>query len=234
MDRPDVDEPGAAGTGAEPAGGCGDPFAGLRPEARARLVPAARPRWIDPMLATLTSERFSDPRWIFERKLDGERCLAFRSGSEVRLLSRNRLEVGDQYPEVVRALAAQPCRDFVLDGEVVAFEGGRTSFARLQRRMHVNRPGAALLASVPVVYYLFDAPHAEGHDVRRVPLRDRKALLRSLIRFGGPLRHAAHRNGDGEAYWRSACERGWEGVIAKRADSPYTAGGPGTGSSSSA
>jgi bifunctional non-homologous end joining protein LigD len=205
-------------------GGCEDPFAVLRPDARARLVPAEQPRWIDPMLATLTSARFSDPGWIFERKLDGERCLAFRSGSEVRMLSRNRLEVGDQYPEVVQALAAQPCGDLVLDGEVVAFEGGRTSFARLQRRMHVSRPSRALLAATPVVYYVFDVPHAEGHDARGVPLRDRKALLRRLVRAGGSLRLAAHRNADGEAYWRSACERGWEGVIAKRADSPYVAG----------
>ena len=73
-----------------------DPLSSLQDEARARLKPSPHPDWMGPMLATLTDLRFSDPGWIFERKLDGERCLAFRDGSRTRLLSRNRLSVASQ------------------------------------------------------------------------------------------------------------------------------------------
>ncbi len=82
------------------------------------------------MLATLTKERFSDPAWIFERKLDGERCLAFRRGNEVRLLSRNQKLLDNHYPEIADALAGQPGPDLVVDGEIVAFSEGQTDFSR--------------------------------------------------------------------------------------------------------
>jgi DNA ligase D-like protein (predicted ligase) len=198
-----------------------DPFDVLPAEARQLLVPAPTPDWIDPMLATLTERRFSDPGWIFERKLDGERCLSFRTGGDVRMLSRNRLDIGPHYPEVAEALASQTLADFVLDGEVVAFKGKNTSFELLQRRMHVWDPEVARRTGVRVFYYVFDLMHANGYDTTRLPLRHRKALLRTLFRFDGPLRFTIHRNSDGEAYWEQACRKGWEGVIAKRADSPY-------------
>jgi bifunctional non-homologous end joining protein LigD len=112
-----------------------DPLAGLSEQARQRAVAAEQPSWTDPMLAILTERRFSDPGWVFEPKFDGERCPAFRQGPQVRLLSRNRKQLNDHYPELAKALAAQQADDFVVDGEVVAFAGSRTSFARLQRRM---------------------------------------------------------------------------------------------------
>jgi DNA ligase D-like protein (predicted ligase) len=186
---------------------------------------AARvPGWAEPELATLTTERFSDPGWIFERKLDGERCLAFREGPAVRLMTRNKRQISASYPELAAALAAQPPIDFIVDGEIVAFEGNQTSFARLQRRMQAADPAPDLLSSVAVYFYLFDVLHIGGHDVRGLPLRERKGLLRELISFDDPLRLTPHRNGQGEAYWREVCRRGWEGVIAKRADAPYRAG----------
>ena len=104
-----------------------DLFAGLSPEARAHLVPAAPPRWVEPILATLTERRFSDPAWIFEWKLDGERCLAFRADGELRLLSRNHKLLNGHYPEIVDAFARRPSVDLVVDGEIVAFEGKETS-----------------------------------------------------------------------------------------------------------
>jgi bifunctional non-homologous end joining protein LigD len=197
-----------------------DRFAFLPAEARALLVPSAPPEWIPPMLATLTERRFSDPDWIFERKLDGERCLAFRSRGRTRLLSRNRLDASGHYPEVIEALAAQP-GEFAVDGEVVAFRGGRTSFELLQRRMQRRDPGAARRTGVRIFYYVFDVMHADGFDTTRLELRHRKTLLRRLLRFEGPIRFTAHRRGSGEAFWRQACEKGWEGVIAKRAASTY-------------
>ena len=176
------------------------------------------------MLATLTERRFSDPGWIFEPKFDGERCLAFRRGRRVQLLSRNRLSLNTHYPELADALQSQDSGDFVVDGEIVAFEQGRTSFARLQRRMQIRDPEQARRSGVAVFLYLFDVLHADGFDLTGLGLRHRKSVLRGLLSFGGPLRLTAHRNERGEAYWQEACRKGWEGVIAKRADAPYVHG----------
>jgi bifunctional non-homologous end joining protein LigD len=185
---------------------------------------ASPPDWLEPELATLTSDRFSDPAWLYERKFDGERCLAYSAGGEVRLMTRNQKQVGGTYPELVTALAAQEHRDFVIDGEVVAFDGETTSFSRLQQRLGQHQPGAMLLAAVPVFFYVFDVLWADGRDVRALPLVQRKEILAEVISFGGPLRFAEHRTRDGEAYYAQACASGWEGLVVKRADAPYRAG----------
>jgi bifunctional non-homologous end joining protein LigD len=175
-------------------------------------------------LATLTDERFSDADWIYERKLDGERALAFHHGDTVRLLTRNRKAIADTYPELAEALAAQSCDDFVVDGEIVAFSGDLTSFSRLQQRMQIADPEKARASGVAVYYYLFDILHLDGYRLDRLPLRRRKALLKQAIAFGGRLRFTSHRNRDGEACYEQACRKGWEGVIAKRADGAYRHG----------
>jgi len=199
-----------------------DPFARLPPDTRSRLRTAPHPAWVDPMLATLTDRRFSDPRWLFERKLDGERCLAFRDGGRVRLLSRTRQHLDGTYPEVADALARLPVGDFVVDGEVVAFDRGRTSFGRLQQRIGISDPERARRSPVAVFYYVFDLLHLDGHDTTALPLRARKSLLRDTLSFRSrTLRYAVHRNADGEALFATACAQGWEGVIAKHADAPY-------------
>ena len=182
------------------------------------------PDWLEPQLATLTRDRFSGPDWLYERKLDGERCLAFAGGRGIRLLTRNRQPISATFPEVAGALAVQHETGFVLDGEIVAFDGGQTSFARLQGRLGVTRPGAELIRRVPVCYYVFDVLHARGEDTRRLPLRDRKQLLAGLLSFRDPLRYTEDRTGDGVAYWQQACRDGWEGLIAKRASAPYRGG----------
>jgi DNA ligase D-like protein (predicted ligase) len=182
------------------------------------------PDWISPMLATLTDDYFSDEAWIYERKLDGERILAYRNGAHVRLLTRNRKRVNEAYPEVCDALRSQRTNDFVVDGEVVAFEGGVASFARLQQRMQIRSAEEARRSRVSVYYCLFDILHVDGYDVTNVPLRDRKELLRGAIDFQDPLRFSAHRNKDGMAFLKEACEKRWEGLIAKRADSLYESG----------
>lgn len=172
---------------------------------------------IEPMKAVLSDKPFSDPNWIFERKLDGIRCLATRDASGVRLVSRTGRGMNHEYPTIVEALEREPSDDFIADGEIVAFENGITSFSRLQRRGRER---------VPVFLYLFDLPRHGGEDLRNVPLRQRKARLRRALEFGGPVRFNPHRNGEhGEKMYREACEKGLEGVIAKRADSPYLSGG---------
>jgi bifunctional non-homologous end joining protein LigD len=186
---------------------------------------AGLPAWLEPELATLTRERFSDGAWIFERKLDGERCLAYVGpGHKVRLMSRSQHQITGTFPEIAGALAAQRSDGFIVDGEIVAFQGGQTRFEQLQQRLGVARPGHDLLAAVPVYYYLFDVLYAGGGDIRPRAVRDRKKVLRSLLAFGGPLRFTEHRDTDGEAYYAEACRSGWEGLIAKRASAPYRGG----------
>jgi DNA ligase D-like protein (predicted ligase) len=192
---------------------------------RDRLREAAVPDTVPAMLATLTEERFSRPDWIFERKLDGVRCLARRDArGRVRLLSRNDKDMTRTYPEIADALAARADVDLLVDGEIVAFAGRRTSFERLQGRLGLTDPDAALATGIPVFYYVFDLLFADGHDVRRLPLLSRKKLLRAAVTFGDPLRFTTHRKGAGEEAFRAACERGDEGVIAKRAAAPYAGG----------
>jgi bifunctional non-homologous end joining protein LigD len=112
----------------------------------------------------------------------------------------------------------------VLDGEIVAFDGNQTSFARLQGRIGLHDPDAARASGIPVFLYVFDVLVLADHDVTGLPLRTRKRLLREAVDFRGPLRMSTHRNADGEAYLREACQRGWEGLVAKRADAPYRPG----------
>jgi bifunctional non-homologous end joining protein LigD len=170
------------------------------------------PRKANAMKAVLTDERFSDPAWIFERKLDGIRCVAIRDGGSTRMLSRNDLSLNDRYPEVAEALGKADASRFAVDGEIVAFSGSQTSFAKLADA----RRGRAR-----AFYYVFDVTWLDGRDVRSLPLIERKRLLRDALHFDGPIRFSTHRNRDGEKYFEEACRRGWEGLIAKRADSAY-------------
>jgi bifunctional non-homologous end joining protein LigD len=187
---------------------------GLDEGVRALAQPAPAPSRAAVMKAVLTTQRFSDPEWIYERKLDGIRCLAIRAGQEVRLLSRNDLSLNGRYPEVAQALEGEPGQRFAVDGEIVAFDGARTSFARLAQRG--RRP-------VAVFFYVFDVLWLDGCDVRALPLRARKRLLRDALTFSGPVRLTPRRNRDGEKLFEEACRKGWEGLIAKRADSRYSA-----------
>ena len=185
----------------------------LSEEERSRLVAAPAPSKAGAMKAVLTDDRFDDADWIFERKLDGIRCVAIRDGDEIRLLSRNDLSLNDRYPEVAEAIGNQPVERFAIDGEVVAFEGRQTSFSLLAQRKQRR---------VAVLLYAFDIVWLNGVDVRALPLRARKALLREAIRFEDPIRFTTHRNGNGRELFEEACGKGWEGLIAKRADSAYT------------
>lgn len=192
--------------------------------AAAALRPAGDAGFRQPMLATLTDRRFSSSAWLYERKLDGVRAVICRDGGAPHLWSRTEHAMDTSYPELVDALASRSPRRFVADGEIVAFDRGQTSFLKLQNRIHVEHPSAAAIAAVPVWLYLFDLMVIGDVDVTGVPLRDRKRLLRQTFDFGGPIRLSAYRNSEGEAYLEEACARGWEGLIAKRADAPYRSG----------
>lgn len=153
-------------------------------------MPPALPEWVVPMAATLTQERFAGPDWLFERKLDGIRLLAFKDGPNVRLLSRNRLP--QHLPSVAAAVAALPTHDLIVDGELTWNQGS--------------------------TYHVFDVMWLDGRDVTRLPLDERRAMLRKLP-LESPLARVPELTGDRP--WDLACAEGWEGVIAKRRDSPY-------------
>jgi DNA ligase D-like protein (predicted ligase) len=178
----------------------------------------------EPALATLSHDRFWEPGWVYERKLDGQRVLAVRNGDRVRLYSRTGRDVTAAFPEVAESLAAQAVGEFVVDGEVVAFEGSRTSFARLQPRIHVNDAARARRTGIPVWYYVFDVLEAEGEDLRGLPLLERKRRLRTLLHWGDPLRSTPHRVTGSDDWFARICGKGWEGLIAKEANAPYPAG----------
>jgi bifunctional non-homologous end joining protein LigD len=192
-----------------------DPLGRLSDAERGLLRKVGLPPRVEPMKAVLTPERFSDDGWLFERKLDGIRCIATKDGARVRLASRNDLSLNERFPEIAEALAGAGDRTLVVDGEIVAFDGSQTSFERLQRRGR---------EAVPAFLYVFDVLHLDGFDTTALPLRARKSLLRAALSFRDPLRFTTHRRRDGEKLFADACRRGWEGLVAKRADAPYTHG----------
>lgn len=217
-ERPGSDEP-AGDRATLPA-----PLSGVLDDRERGRVRPREPEFVAPMLATLTHEPFSGDGWVFERKLDGERLVVVRDGRGTRLFTRNRKNVSGTYPELVEALDEQAAPGLVADGEVVAFDGAQTSFSRLQGRLGITDPDRARATGVAVTLYLFDAPVVAGYDVTALGLRTRKKLLSRAVDAGDPIRTSRHRNADGQAYLREACARGWEGLIAKRADAPYRPG----------
>lgn len=146
------------------------------------------------------------------------------AGARLTLLSRNREKKNATFPELIDPLESQPSRDFVVDGEVVAFAGRRTSFARLQQRSGIADAEAARRTRVPVFYFVFDLLRLNGFDTTELTLRDRKALLESVFAFSDRVRYSRHWQTHGERYYERACRFGWEGLIAKRADSAYKQG----------
>jgi DNA ligase D-like protein (predicted ligase) len=176
------------------------------------------------MLATLTDRREFGDDWLLERKFDGERCVARRKGRAVRLESRTGKDLTGTYPEVRDALAAQRTDRFLVDGEVVAFDGSETSFSRLQQRLGTTMPSPALVEAFPVVYCIFDLLEAAGKDLTSRPLTERRARLEQLFGPTPGLQISEAWQGRSERRFAEACRAGWEGLIAKRADAPYARG----------
>ena len=176
------------------------------------------------MLATLTDRRDFGDDWLLERKLDGERCVARKSGDDVRLESRTGNDLTGTYSEVRAAVAAQSVPNLVLDGEVVAYDGEQTSFSRLQQRLGVAKPSPQLVAAYPVVYCVFDLLEREGEDLTHMPFLERRARLARAIRPMKALQLTEAWRGDSEHRFAEACRSGWEGLIAKRAGAPYAPG----------
>lgn len=165
------------------------------------------------MLATLSERRDLGDGWVFERKLDGIRALAFKDGRDVRLLSRHKLDLSRDFGGIVSALRKQR-RSFVVDGEVVASLGRRSGFELLQQR-------GVLGDKLRISYVLFDLVNLDGEDVTALPLLERKRLLREAATPDDTIKIGTHRRGAAAALLEHACVSGWEGLIAKRADATY-------------
>jgi len=182
----------------------------------------AMPARVEPMLATLAEHPFSDPNWLFEIKWDGVRALARIENRDFALRSRNSIDITKRYPELASLPDALAARQVILDGEIVALDShGHSSFERLQERMHVRAPGENLAAQIPVVFFVFDLLYCDGYDLRESPLLERKQLLQRLLFTSERFRYADHQLEHGKELFALAEQNGLEGIVAKRADSPY-------------
>jgi bifunctional non-homologous end joining protein LigD len=183
-----------------------------------------------PMLAESSRTAFDRAGWLFEVKWDGVRALAFvrRAGAEqeIALYSRSLRRVNAQFPEIVDALAALEVDSAVLDGEIFApDDGGRPSFHRLQQRLHLNaasgdRPAAG---EVHVAYAVFDCLYLDGRDLRPRPFVERRAALDALALPAGLIKADVIEERGG-ALFAAARNHGFEGMVAKKASSPYRPG----------
>jgi bifunctional non-homologous end joining protein LigD len=203
-----------------------DPGAALAVDLARAKVPrkAVRVADVTPMLAETREAPFSKAGWLFELKLDGYRALAAREGGRAALRSRNGNDLGATFPEVVRALEKLPFDGLILDGEIVVHdERGLPAFQRLQQRGRLTRPIEVRRAAVdlPATLYVFDCLAAQGHDLRGLPLTARKEVLRRVLPAAGALKFLDHVEEHGEGLYAHVERMGLEGIVAKKADSPY-------------
>jgi bifunctional non-homologous end joining protein LigD len=180
---------------------------------------AVQPSTLKPQLATLVSAVPECETWLHEIKFDGYRILCVVNAGRARLYSRNGQDWTRKLSRIAEAVAQLPVDTAILDGELVALRpDGASHFQTLQNALkQVNRAELA--------YYLFDLPYCNGYDLRRTPLLERKRLLRQVVQADrprrSPLRYSEHIQGQGAHVYQHACAHGLEGVVSKRADSPY-------------
>ncbi len=191
--------------------------------------PAAEPlpAEVKPMLARLGTLPADPAGWVAEVKWDGVRALVWVEGGRVRLESRNGLDITSRYPELGALGPVLGARPALLDGEVVAFDAeGRPSFERLQTRMHVGSDAAVRrrLRDTPVTLVLFDLLHLDGRSLMGSPWEERRGALEGLGLDGPAWRTPAAQRSDLPAFLAATREQGLEGIVVKRASSPYEPG----------
>jgi bifunctional non-homologous end joining protein LigD len=182
------------------------------------------PNHIDPMMATLASKAFDDPRWLFEIKWDGFRVQAVVRDGDVRLFTRNLKDAETYFGRLLSPPSWIEASQAIVDGEVVALdETGAPDFSLLQERISELRAGGRR-TSGPLVYQAFDLLYHDGRSLVGVPLESRKRLLKTLLREHPRVRFASHVEGSGLAFHKAASERGLEGIVAKLRTSRYEPG----------
>jgi bifunctional non-homologous end joining protein LigD len=184
------------------------------------------PERLEPMLARTGPLPPDDENWAFEIKWDGVRAIAFVDGGRLRLQARSGRDITPRYPELRPIAAALAGREVILDGEVVAFDGTRPSFQKLQSRMHLTSEHAVrrLARDDPVHYIAFDLLYLDGRSLLELRYDERRAKLAELELQGATWQAPAHHVGDGAALLELTRAQQLEGVIAKRLDSIYTPG----------
>jgi len=203
-----------------------DPGEEIAGELEALGAPRRRvePGEVSFMLAQTLERPFDDDEWVYELKLDGYRMLAWASDGKAGLLTRNGHDATASFPEIARALRKLPYRHLVIDGEVVVHDAsGLPSFQALQKRARLSRPLDVRRASFfsPASFYAFDLLAVDGVDTRPLALAHRKRVLRRVVPEAGPIRFSEHFEGHGEALYAQVEQLGLEGIMAKKADSPY-------------
>ncbi|MEX0750598.1 MAG: non-homologous end-joining DNA ligase, partial [Dehalococcoidia bacterium] len=201
--------------------------ANKKPHPHAKEANFPDPRTLRPMLPTLIEKAFSRPGWLFEAKMDGVRTLAFLRDGDVELRTRRGNPATVQYPEVRDAVGAQRASTAVFDGEIVACnDSGVPDFQEIQPRINLSRPAEVerIAAQTPVYYYAFDILYLDGHDLTALPLSERKAILWRTLEQGDHIKYVDHIQDDGVTMDKAATEVGFEGIVAKRANSPYEPG----------
>jgi bifunctional non-homologous end joining protein LigD len=180
------------------------------------------PVTIKPMLATLVDESFSDPDWVFETKWDGFRSVCFLQDGQTRLVSRNQIEMTPQYPELENLARQFKAKQAIIDGEIVALDDkGMPRFQLLQPRVGRKSGLSALRGKGQIVYYAFDLIYCDGYDLTSCTLVERKALLEKILRPAGFVKYAEHIEAEGDLFFKEIEKFRLEGMIAKRAASPY-------------
>ncbi len=181
------------------------------------------PKGVPVSLAQLQERPFSDPHWVFEIKWDGVRAIAQIEAGKTTLWARSGRDVTHEYPEFKNLAEHFRLTNAIVDGEIATLdENGRSDFQKLQNRLGVQNPAQKLMQSVPVNYYFFDLLYADGFDLRKAPLLERKELLKSVLLADERIHFSEHIPEQGEALYEAAREKGLEGIVAKRADSPYS------------
>jgi bifunctional non-homologous end joining protein LigD len=181
------------------------------------------PTAIHPMLATSVEDPFDDPAWLYEIKWDGYRAVAFIENGKLRLVSRTQNDLTAQFAELKDIPKFVKAKTAVLDGEIVALDtDGRSSFSLMQQRTGIRKWGQRVAGNpeIQVLYYAFDLIYFDGHDLRRLPLEQRKQALATLVVAAGPLRISDHFD-QGKALFAAAKQQGLEGILAKKRDSCY-------------
>ena len=182
------------------------------------------PALINPMLATLVNEAFSDPEWLFETKWDGVRAVCFLKNGRAQFISRNQIEMTPQYPELGNIGESISSSNAILDGEIVALdEGGVSRFQLLQPRLGRKNFGeiARLAAKTRIVYYVFDLLYLDGMDLTACALVDRKTMLETILKPSKNVRYSDHIIGEGRRLYAEVAKVPLEGIIAKRLLSTY-------------
>jgi bifunctional non-homologous end joining protein LigD len=186
--------------------------------ARRSRMPVA----INPMLATLVDEPFSNPDWIFETKWDGFRAICFIRHGKARFVSRNQLDMTPQYPELVKMARQIDAEEAILDGEIVALdERGMPRFQLLQPRVGRKSGISSLRGKGQIVYYVFDLLYRDGYDLTSCELVERKAELERILRSAAFVKFSDHVEGEGKDFFKQIEKFHLEGMMAKRAASAY-------------